>query len=172
LTIDSASQFPAFLAVCATVSLALAGCSTTKPKPQISPEPAEVTPTLTQQKMCAEQAKVSYDEYVKSPSPIRVETIGTSYADHFDVKTTTCYVEIFYSFSIDRGATMTNSREVSDAFEGRVYASYMWSSDKVKKYWEVPPQVCSVKPRQEAELTCHSDAEFDKLVLKYFGTSQ
>ena len=163
----------AFLLVsAATVSFAIGGCSTTKLAPPASPEPTEATATLPEQKMCAEQAKASFDEFEKAPTRgLKIVTFSTSYTNHFDVKTTTCYVEIFDSFSIDGGQTMTTSKTVSDAFEGREYASYMWSSDKVKKYWEVKPSICSVKPHGRSEITCQSDDEFDRLVLKHFGTS-
>jgi hypothetical protein len=65
--------------------------------------------------------------------------------------------------------TFSTTRVVYDAFEGRVYADYLWISDKVKKFWEVPPMSCSVKPRGQDEITCKSSAEFDRLVDKHFG---
>jgi hypothetical protein len=157
----------------ATISFAIGGCSPTNPKTPASTETADATATLAQQKMCAEQAKVSFDEFEKAPTQgLRIMTLSQSYTNHFDIKTTTCYVEIFDSFSTDGGKTMTTSKVVSDAFEGREYASYMWSSDKTKKYWEVKPMMRSVKPRKQSEITCQSDDEFNSLVLKHFGTSE
>ena len=165
------SRFAFLLASAAAISLAIGSCSTTKPTPPASPHSIQATATLPQQKMCAEQAKVSFDDFEKAPARgLKIITFSTNYTNHFDVKTTTCYVEIFDSFSIDGGRTITTSKDVSDAFEGREYASYMWSSDKVKKFWEVKPTLCTVTPRNQDEIICQSDTEFDSLVLKHFGT--
>jgi hypothetical protein len=38
-----------------------------------------------------------------------------------------------------------------------------------KKYWEVKPTDCNVKPPGQDEITCTSSEEFHKLVDKYFG---
>lgn len=161
-------------AVAATISVAAIGCSNAKPDPPVvTPKIVETTATLQQQKMCAQQAKVSFDEFDKAPTRgLKIMTISSSYTNHFDANTTTCYVEIFYSFSMDGGKTMTTSKVVSDAFEGRTYASYMWTSDRVKKYWEVKPTLCTVTPRNQDEIICQSDTEFDSLVLTHFGTGE
>lgn len=159
--------------VAVIISVAASGCSNQKPEPIVMPKIVEATATLQQQKMCAQQAKVSFDEFDKAPTRgLKIMTISTSYTNHFDANTTTCYVEIFDSFSIDGGKTMTTSKVISDAFEGRTYASYMWSSDTVKKFWEVKPTLCTVTPRNQDEIICQSEAEFDSLVLKHFGTGE
>jgi hypothetical protein len=160
--------------VSVTISVLAGGCSNAKPEPPpVAPKIVETTATLSQQKMCAEQAKISFDEFDKAPTRgMKIATFSTSYTNHFDATMTTCYVEIFDSFSIDGGKTITTSKVVSDAFEGRTYASYMWTSDKVKKYWEVKPTLCTVTPRSQDEIICQSDTEFDSLVLKHFGTGE
>ena len=61
------------------------------------------------------------------------------------------------------------SHIVYDAFEGRSFASYRWVNAENKKYWEVTPEECMVKPRGQTEITCKSSAEFEELVDKYFG---
>jgi len=151
----------------------VSGCSKTESKSLNVPEEhAVATPTLAQQKMCAEQAKVTFDEYQKAPSFGQYfHTVDVEYTNHFDVKTTTCYVEIVDT-STDREKNIITSKTVSDAFEGRVYGSYEWSTVKGKKYWEVAPLECSIKTRQQAETKCHSGDEFDSLVLQNFGTGE
>jgi hypothetical protein len=156
--------------ISAVFSLSLGGCSKTESKPRIAPEPAELNATLAQQKMCADQAKKSMDDF-NQPSPY-AQTISSTFTNHFDPTTTTCYVEFFDSKTFDKGNTLSTYKLVSDAFEGRVCASYLWKSDKVKKYWEVAPMQCSIKPRKQTEITCHSGEEFDRLVLQYFGTGE
>jgi hypothetical protein len=38
-----------------------------------------------------------------------------------------------------------------------------------KKYWEVAPTVCWVKPLGHAKIQCKTDDEFEELVDRYFG---
>jgi hypothetical protein len=38
-----------------------------------------------------------------------------------------------------------------------------------KKYWEVAPVECYVKPLGHAKIQCKSNDEFETLVEKYFG---
>jgi hypothetical protein len=59
------------------------------------------------------------------------------------------------------------SKTLSDAFEGSLYGEYNWKSDKVKKYWQVPPFMCKVTLPSGKEKICHSDDEFDALVKQY-----
>jgi hypothetical protein len=92
-----------------------------------------------------------------------------SYINHNDANANVCYVAIVRFDSIDGGQTMTTSTGVFDAFENTSYATYVWTSDKTKKYWQVKPTMCSVRPPGMPSVTCKSDAEFDELVEKYFG---
>jgi hypothetical protein len=64
--------------------------------------------------------------------------------------------EVFWTF-----------KSVSDAYEGRIFASYSWHSDKVKKYWEVPPFQCRVTLLSGVDKTCESSDEFDELIKAY-----
>src|ERR1700761_2239891 len=133
------------------LTVVCAGCNGQK-QPTRDSDPTRQTessgqrPTIAQQKACADQARVSFSEF-RTADKTDIVVYDESYTDHFDVSTTTCYVEFLYTFSLDRGSTMTVSKTVQDAFEGREYATYIWSSKENKKYWDVPPEVCSVKPR-------------------------
>lgn len=170
------SKFAARSVALALLAILSNGCSKTESKSLAPPASAVTirpTPTLEQQRMCADQAKKAFDEFDKSPEPAGYKTVTpASYTDHFDVSTTTCYVETINSWTTDRGSTFCNGKTVSDAFEGHVYASYIWCSDKKKKYWEVAPLICTVKTRQLAETNCHSGDEFDKFVAEHFGTEE
>lgn len=66
-----------------------------------------------------------------------------------------------------RGEPMHFHNLGSDAFEGKVYANYIWRSDKRKKYWEVTPFDCKVMLLSGEERLCHSSDEFDALVKQY-----
>ena len=68
--------------------------------------------------------------------------------------------------------SVSDTETVSDAFEGRGYASYVWVNAENKKYWEVAPMTCVAYPRGQTEITCKSSDEFDALVDKYFGIAR
>jgi hypothetical protein len=78
-----------------------------------------------------------------------------------------CYVWVRWSKIEKNKASFADT--ISDAFEGRIYASYIWMNLEGKKAWEVAPTMCSVKPRGQSEITCKSEDEFVSLVDKYFG---
>ena len=126
---------------------------------------------LSQQKVCAEEARKSFNESFKR------EQDGVSYefTSHYDAQNKVCYVLVHGSGAArPRGiANGTPSPYVSyslfDAIEGRTYGDYVWINSTQKKYWEVPPMVCEVRPRGSDKVLCHSDDEFDQLIDKYFG---
>ena len=129
--------------------------------------------TLAQQKMCADQAKRFFadDSETASFGATKKTTVMVppSYIDHYDAKANVCYVAIVRGDSIDGGQTITFSTSVFDAFERTSYATYIWTSDKEKKFWQVKPTMCEVEPRGQDKITCKSEDEFNQLVQKYLG---
>lgn len=126
--------------------------------------------TLAEQKMCADQAKKFFTDDIQAQVQIRTTVVAPpDYIDHYDAKGNVCYVAILQFDSIDGGKTMTTSTGVFDAFENTSYATYVWTSDKTKEYWQVKPTMCTVRPPGLPSVTCTSDDEFDELVEKYFG---
>jgi hypothetical protein len=130
--------------------------------------------TLAQQKMCADQAKRAFDESDAS-KPLNDKNVRrvspAEYTSHYDAKANVCYIMV-HEISIvdsDDDKRILTSIVVYDAFEGRAYASFMWATQKDKKFWEVPPIECNVKPRGQDEILCKSRDEFEKLVDKHFG---
>ncbi len=98
------------------------------------------------------------------------------YANHYDAKANVCYImvrELTMLTDKDdaKDKTLSTSIVVYDAFEGRVYANYLWMNrlKEGKKYWQIKPTECSVKPQGQGELDCVTSEEFEKLVDKYFG---
>lgn len=130
--------------------------------------------TLLEQKICADQAKRSFDESDAS-KPIKDKTMKrvspADYSSHYDAKANICYIMVHEANIFDEASAkkVSISMIVYDAFEGRVYANYLWFSQKDKKAWEVAPMECSVKPRGQDEITCKSSEEFERLVDKHFG---
>jgi len=77
-------------------------------------------------------------------------------------------VEIFYTNAKVRNVFA--SKTVVDAFEGKGYAIYIWDNNTKKKYWEVPPEKCSVTLLYGEGKVCHSadgPDGFDALVKQY-----
>jgi hypothetical protein len=157
-------------------SLILIACN--KPQPvqakKQTPTPVGTAPTLedasqprlatlSQQKMCAEQADKQFNIY---GAPETGDT-ATDYVSHYDARANVCYMMIHHG-----GMSFGNARVsyvVFDAFENRDFANYIWINSGKKNAWEVAPAECDVKPRGQQEITCKSSEEFDSLVEKYFG---
>jgi hypothetical protein len=121
--------------------------------------------TLTQQKICADQARKAFKEYYVPDK----KGITYDYTNHYDPAANICYIMV-HGFGVykDTGDP-ASSDVVFDAIEGRTYASYSWINSQQKKFWEVAPIECSVKPRGGEPITCKSSDEFEQLVDKYFG---
>ncbi len=117
--------------------------------------PIPKTASLDLQEKCARQSQAAFrrDGFEKEQL--------ASFSNHYSEKLNRCFVQ----YDSTKGNLV--SKVVSDAFEGKVYGSYMWRADKVKKYWEVPPIQCTVTLPSGEEKTCHSSDEFDSLVKEY-----
>lgn len=128
---------------------------------------AQKNASLDEQKRCDAQAsKVYHDGRARDGYHGEDSTGLNGYTSHFDPATNICYVWVRYG-KVD-GQNVTMADTISDAFEGRLYASYVWFNPG-KKAWEVEPTNCWVQPRKQARITCKNADEFDSLVDKYFG---
>jgi hypothetical protein len=85
------------------------------------------------------------------------------YESHYNPKLTKCFMTI-YSMNMNGGAITQN---LFDAYEQKQYATYFWMPDKVKKYWEVPPKICSLNPGTPNETVCKSEDEYKAFVARY-----
>jgi hypothetical protein len=115
---------------------------------------AEAYP-LEFQERCAEQARKSFKELGYKTTDM------ASYESHYNARIKKCFIQVAYS---DANA---QSRNVSDAYEGKSYAEYMFISDKVKKYWEVKPFICRATLLTGESQQCQSTDEFDELIKVY-----
>src|ERR1700733_2001838 len=127
-------------------------------------------PPLSQQKVCAEEARKAFNKSFKA------EQDGVSYefTSHYDAQNSVCYVLVHGSGAARPSGTNGSpspyvSYSLFDAIEGRTYGEYVWINSTQKKYWEVSPMMCEVRPRGTDKMLCHSDDEFDQLIDKYFG---
>jgi hypothetical protein len=129
---------------------------------------AQKNASLNEQKKCDAQASKVYHEGRALEGHHGEDATGMNgYTSHFDSATNICYVWVRWAKVDKQGGTFADT--ISDAFEGRVYASYMWMNLEGKKFWEVKPTECWVKPRKQEKMSCESEDAFASLVDKYFG---
>jgi hypothetical protein len=125
---------------------------------------------LTEQRQCADAAKREFNSIPKTPS---TKEVSSEFTSHYDPKTRTCLI-LTHSVSMitkrQKDDTVVIGMVLYDVIEGRTFANYMWMNDvnTGKKYWEVAPTFCSVKPRGQDEITCTSEDQFKALIDKYF----
>lgn len=127
--------------------------------------------SLDQQERCAQQAKRAYAEteaefeaYNRARTQKTVRFSG-DYQSHYNVKLGKCLM--FVETTDMLGAQFVTSAYVRDAYERRQYATYVWMSSDVKKYWEVPPIACEVRPSLHDKRLCKTREEFDELAAPY-----
>jgi hypothetical protein len=153
----------------------LVSCALKPQRQEVKAASAESTaevarPTLTQQKLCAEQAKKAFDEGQQQARQLGGDSPISDYTSHFDPQKNVCYVRVSAVTASKRG--VTNSVVVYDAFERRIFANFLWVNYSQKKYWEVKPSECEVHPPQLSTIHCQSSDEFNDLVEKWFGVAQ
>jgi len=116
--------------------------------------------SLDLQEKCAKQAREEFKTYWEQHE-------GASFTNHYNTKLNKCFILTAYIDPMTASGSIWTHKMLFDAFEGKDYAEYDWKSDKVKKYWEVPPFVCKVMLPSGEETMCHSSDEFDALMKQY-----
>jgi hypothetical protein len=120
----------------------------------VDPPAPDTQASISDQRMCAEQAEKTFKTWPDQ------EHLGST--NHYNPIQKVCYLET--TSRTHTGKVFDYGHEVVDAFEGREYASFMSSGDRV--------MACFVQPRGQGKIVCHSSDEFDSLVLQDFGTTQ
>jgi hypothetical protein len=112
--------------------------------------------TIAQQKMCADQARKTFNE----DNPTRPEhAIDFEYTSHYEASANVCYIMTHTATVNDKSFNI--SYAVYDAFEGRGYGSFISIKNDVME--------CYIsRPGHDRE-NCKSSDEFEQLVDKYFG---
>lgn len=126
--------------------------------------------TLDQQERCATQAKRAYQEIQASDlaegKAIGVSEIDSNYRSHYNTKMGKCLMLVKKNRMLGAGNSSTTAYLI-DANERRPYATYVWISQKDKKYWEVPPSACELDRSLREKKTCKTREEFDAFVAGY-----
>jgi hypothetical protein len=119
------------------------------------------TGTLDLQAKCAEQARKDFADWGYNGKDKLADFVS-----HYNPKFDRCFIHIQYTYGTE---PLWTSRVVYDAFERKGYGKYLWHTDKVRKFWEVPPVECEVPLPTGDNKTCHSDEEFTELIKVYMG---
>ena len=114
--------------------------------------------SLAVQASCAKQAAEAFKN-----SGYANQLFG--YENHFNARLGKCLVLI--SNTLVNGKQITVGENLSDAFEGRVFGSYIWINPGNKKFWEVSPTECYVISPTGERKDCTSSDEFDDLTKTY-----
>jgi len=108
------------------------------------------------QQRCADLA----EKYLKA---MRKEDAETSfdYQSHYNSNLNKCLLAT-HEF---KNPILT--KMLFDVNEGRLFAYYLWMSEKGKQYWEVPPAQCELTPSNQNKRDCSSQEEYDRFVASY-----
>ena len=88
---------------------------------------------------------------------------SATFTNHNNLTLNKCFMEMHLASP----EPLVVSRRVVDAFEGKIYAEYLWTNPQGKQYWEVEPTLCSVTGVSGEETACTSSEEFDQLIKQY-----
>ena len=109
--------------------------------------------TLQQQEACSRQADLAYKQAGYKPNDL------SSYENHFNSKLGRCLVVMHSKLS--SGSTLTLSTSLSDAFEGRSFASYIAVTSAAR------PAECYVYSASGEEVQCSSSNQFQQMMAHY-----
>ena len=125
------------------------------------------TASLQEQGLCAKQARVAFQDWKgdATDQKLGTKTVFQDYQNHFSPKFNRCFILIDYMYQM--GPEHVTSATLMDAFERRIYATYSWSTEKDKKFWEVAPTICELMPTSQQTKHCSSKDEFDAFVAAY-----
>ncbi len=120
------------------------------------------TASLELQGKCAAQAR---EEFILEG--YKTTDQFASFSSHYNLKLNKCFVLTQNTDTKTSRGEIVTSETLVDAFEGKVFGTYIWSSRKGKKFWEVPPLQCKVTLTSGEDQVCHSSDEFDEGVKHY-----
>jgi hypothetical protein len=93
---------------------------------------------------------------------------NATFENHYNARMNKCFIaERSLSKSRSSDGTFFISRNLTDAFENKSYASYGWKSVKGETAAAVAPFVCYVTPPSGEQQKCHSEKEYDELARVY-----
>src|SRR5262252_4942263 len=113
---------------------------------------------LDLQATCAAQTRKAFNEFEREwkndPAGKAFKTLSTDYQSHYNTKLKKCLMLITMM-----GNQSQTSVYLSDAYERRIYAEYLWFSNETS-----PPSTCELIPSLREKKHCNSREEFDAFV--------
>jgi hypothetical protein len=126
-------------------------------------EPASKTANIDLQQKCARQAREAFShDYLGSLEP---NDPFTNFENHYNGQLGKCFILITKTIINPRDNTESKSGMLSDAFEGKDYASYF--STYYGSSRGTVLSLCSVTLPSGEKRACHSSDEFDDLIKGY-----
>jgi hypothetical protein len=122
-------------------------------------------PSFELQSRCSEAAKQFFNREWSGSGQ------DSDYTSHYNPEMRKCFTTVKTSQWQKATGTVLTSKNVYDAVEGKTYGEYVWQSDPVKKWWEVPPIQCDGVTPEGVEMECHSEGEYENLMSKYMDVS-
>ena len=114
------------------------------------------TADLDLQAKCSKQASFMFNELGWNRSGSL-----SSYQSHYNNKFNKCFLSIY---SVQGNFV---NQSVIDAYEQKVFATFMWKGQAGKKYWEVAPVICKAMPDTNNERICNSEKEYKEFVKNF-----
>ena len=126
--------------------------------------------SLDLQAKCSAEARNAFQEYSAEDKADSAKLgisppLSFDYESHYNTKINRCL--ILTEKMWPAGKQTSTAINLWDANERRSYGSWLWTSDPVKKYWEVRPIACELVPNYKDKKNCSTKEEFDGFVASY-----
>ena len=125
------------------------------------PQREDESNLVKQQVECSKYAQSFFDYFEPNGKSSRMD----EFTNHYNVKLKKCFVLIktYTQSNLGGDLNMGSGKDLYDAVEKKIYASYSWMSRNGKKYWEVPPLWCDIYKYDSSSVheTCKDEEEFD-----------
>lgn len=119
--------------------------------------------SLELQKKCADQAHKVFLQLGYKDNSLAI------FENHYSRRDGRCFIHVHNT--VGGGGEVSVFGSLFDAFEGKVYGTYIWRTKPGKKYYEVAPIQCDVMLPTGVK-KCSSEDEFSELIKFYMEDAQ
>jgi len=112
-------------------------------------QPKQKIASLELQEQCAKQAREEFRQ-----GGWEKESMA-SFSNHNE-KLNKCFMLVESTDTKSAPGTIWINKALSDAFERKTIGTYMWHTEKDKKYWEIQPFLCEVTTGSGEKKSCAS----------------
>jgi hypothetical protein len=124
------------------------------------------TMNLESQEKCADGARKSYlaDGWDKA----KANTLN-SYTNHYNEKLNRCFIEVVSTQITPSTGRIFTSRQVSDAFEGRLYSAIYINKTKEDPPGSLPVFQCELNTPSGEKKSCRTVEEYETFIKQYMN---